>query len=97
MLSDVSESTIEAKVLPARDATPSQAAGAREQEALVEIAMLRLQKRQRELLILRDRCGMSFEEVAQHAGLKNAESARTSYRRALQAFAVALQAGADPT
>lgn len=96
VLSDMSESNLDANVLPARDATPSQVAGAREQEALVEIAMLRLQERQRELLILRDRCGMSFEEVSQHAGLKNAESARTSYRRALQAFAVALQAGAGP-
>lgn len=92
---DLYESTVEGPELPGREATPSQAAGSRESEALVELALLRLPEKTREILILRDRCGMSFEEVAAAGGLKNAESARTTYRRALQAFAAALK-GAVP-
>lgn len=88
---DVYETTSEGPQVRARDATPSQAAGQRESAALVELALLRLPARTREILILRDRCDMSFEEVAAAAGLGSAESARTTYRRALQAFAAALQ------
>lgn len=76
--------------VPGRDSSPSQVASSREDVALVEAALLRLNEKQREILILRDRCGMSFEEVAQAHGLKNAESARTTYRRALAAFAAQL-------
>jgi RNA polymerase sigma-70 factor, ECF subfamily len=92
---DLNESTVEGPEVPGREATPSQAAGSRESEALVELAMLRLPEKTREILILRDRCGMSFEEVAAASGLKNAESARTTYRRALQAFGAALKASAS--
>ena len=59
--------------------------------------MLRLPDRTREILILRDRCEMSFEEVAAAVGLGSAESARTTYRRALQAFAAALQGRGQPS
>lgn len=94
---DLYESTIDGPHLPGREATPSQVAGGRENAALVESALLRLPEKQREILILRDRCGMSFEQVAANIGLKNAESARTTYRRALQAFAAALKTGTDPS
>jgi RNA polymerase sigma-70 factor (ECF subfamily) len=94
MFRDLYESTVDGPDLPGRDASPSQAAGSREYEALVEVALLRLPVKTREILILRDRCGMSFEEVAVAGGLKNAESARTTYRRALQAFAAVLKGAA---
>lgn len=89
---DVYDSTIDGPKLPGRDGTPSQAANAREERAMVEAALLRLPEKQREILILRTRCGMTFEEVAETIGLKNAESARTTYRRALQAFAAVMAA-----
>lgn len=92
---DLYESTIDGPRLPGRDHTPSQVAGSRENAVLVEAALLRLADKQREILILRDRCGMSFEQVAATIGLKNAESARTTYRRALQAFAAAMQGGGE--
>ncbi len=92
---DLYESTIDGPELRGRDATPSQVAGSREDATLVEMALLRLADKPREILILRDRCGMSFEQVAAAVGLKNAESARTTYRRALQAFAAVLKAGSD--
>lgn len=82
--------------VPGRDASPSQVASQHENVAQVEAALLQLGEKQREILILRDRCGMSFDEVANAIGLKNAESARTTYRRALQAFAVQLKSGAGP-
>lgn len=78
------------------EATPSQVAGRRENAELVELALLRLPERCREILILRDRCEMSFEEVAAAIGLGSAESARTTYRRALQTFAAALQGLGTP-
>lgn len=93
---DVYESTIDGPALPGREATPSQIAGGREHAERVEAALLRMPDKQREILILRDRCGMSFEEVAGELGLKNAESARTTWRRALQAFAAVLAAGGEP-
>jgi RNA polymerase sigma-70 factor (ECF subfamily) len=89
---DVFESTIEAPGVSGREATPSQVAGQHENAALVESALLQLPARTREVLILRDRCDMAFDEVAATMGLGSAESARTTYRRALQAFAAALQA-----
>lgn len=88
---DVFESTLESPGISGREATPSQVAGQHENAALVELALLRLPERTREILILRDRCDMAFDEVAAALGLGSAESARTTYRRALQAFAAALQ------
>ena len=93
---DLYDSTGTGPQVEGRDPSPTQAARRREDTELVESALLRLGDKQREILILRDRCGMSFEEVAAAIGLKNAESARTTYRRALQAFAVALKAGTQP-
>jgi RNA polymerase sigma factor (sigma-70 family) len=92
MFRDLYESTIDGPQVAGHETSPSQAAGSRENATLVEAALLRLPERQREILILRDRCGMSYEQVATTIGLKNAESARTTYRRALQAFAAALKA-----
>lgn len=77
--------------LAGEDPTPSRMAGQREDQLLVERAMLQLPVRTREILILRDRCCMTFDEVAATIGLGNAESARTTYRRALQALAASLQ------
>lgn len=93
---DLFDSEVGGPEVAGRDSSPSQVASAREDVALVEAALLRLNERQREILILRDRCGMSFEEVAEALGLKNAESARTTYRRALQAFAALLTPGDTP-
>lgn len=93
---DLYETSQEGPALPGSDASPSQVASAHQNAELVEGALLRMAEKQREILILRDRCGMSFEEVAAEIGLKNAESARTTYRRALQAFAVALKTGVAP-
>lgn len=89
---DVFGSQLDTPGVGGREATPSQVAGQHESQALVELALLRLPERTREILILRDRCDMAFEEVAAAMGLGSAESARTTYRRALQAFAAALQA-----
>lgn len=88
---DVYETSLDGPDVRGRDATPSQVAGQRENEQLVEAALLQLPQRTREILILRDRCDMAFEEVAAAMELGSAESARTTYRRALQAFAAALQ------
>jgi RNA polymerase sigma-70 factor (ECF subfamily) len=90
-LSELSDSS-DAEAAAAHDATPSQVAGAREDAAMIESALLQLGERQREVIVLRDRCEMSFEEVAKAMHLKNSESARMMHRRALQDLAVAIQA-----
>ena len=94
---DVYESSPDGPPVRGRESTPSQVAGQHEHALLVEQALLRLPDRTREILILRDRCEMSFEEVAAAVGLGSAESARTTYRRALQAFAAALQGRGQPS
>lgn len=91
VVSDLGDSAAGALETPGREAPPSQVARVREDQGQVEAALLALGERQREVIVLRDRCDMSFEEVAAAMGLKGAECARTTYRRALQELAVAIQ------
>lgn len=64
------------------EATPSQHAQAHELEERVERAMLALTATHREILVLRDRCGMEYAEVASTLGFKNADTARALHHRA---------------
>jgi RNA polymerase sigma-70 factor (subfamily 1) len=68
---------------PARDATPSEVAQANELEESVEQAMLGLTATHREVIVLRDRCGMDYAEIAEQLGFKNGDTARALYNRAL--------------
>lgn len=68
---------------PVADVTPSQWAQANELESRLEHAMLRLSATHREIVILRDRCGMAYHEIAQQLGYKNADTARALHHRAL--------------
>lgn len=77
----------------APDPRPSQVAQGRELESRIELVLLGMTERHRELILQRDRCAMSYAEVAEALGLKNADSARALHHRALRALAGALEVG----
>jgi RNA polymerase sigma factor (sigma-70 family) len=67
----------------ARDPSPSQCAQSAELEERLEQALLAMTGMHREILILRDRCGMSYEEIADQLGYRNADTARALHHRAM--------------
>jgi RNA polymerase sigma-70 factor (subfamily 1) len=69
--------------LPGRQPTPSQHAQAHELEARIEQGLLALAPTHREIIVLRERCGMGFDEIAAQLGFKNADTARALHHRAL--------------
>ena len=69
--------------LPAHDGSPSQMAQANELEERIERALLCLTPTHREAIIMRDRCGMSYAEIAAQLQFKNADTARALCSRAL--------------
>ena len=78
--------------VPASGPSPSQVAMGAEQGELVERALLGLPERYREVLLLRYKCAMSFEEIAVHFRLTNANTARQMHDRAKKALLEAFQA-----
>jgi RNA polymerase sigma-70 factor (ECF subfamily) len=80
--------------VPSADASPSQLAQANELEARIEDAMLRLTATHREILVLRDRCGMEYAEIASQLGFKNADTARALHHRAASRLQELLAGGA---
>lgn len=77
----------------ARDGSPSQMAQAIELEARIERALLSLSSTHREVIILRDRCAMSYAEIAGQLGYKNADTARALHHRSLSLLDAALREG----
>jgi RNA polymerase sigma-70 factor (ECF subfamily) len=68
--------------IEAKDATPSEMARVNELEARIEAALLALSPTHREVLVLRNRCSYSYEQIAAELGYKNAATARALYDRA---------------
>jgi RNA polymerase sigma-70 factor (ECF subfamily) len=69
-------------VLPHDGPTPTQIARAHELDAQLEQAMLALNPRYREAIILRVACGMSAAEAAVELGLRTAADAQKLFERA---------------
>lgn len=75
--------TATASGIAAHNASPSQCAQSAELEERFEQALLAMTAMHREILILRDRCGMSYEEIASQLGYRNADTARALHHRAM--------------
>ena len=78
-----------------REPTPSQTSAARELETAREAALLGLSEYHREVLTLRDHCGMTFPEIANELDLGGQDAARMTYRRANEKLREALRGHAD--
>lgn len=78
-----SHDTASVSQIASRDPSPSQIAQAGELEASVEQALLSMRPMHREILILRDRCGMTYDEIAVQLGYRNADTARALHHRAM--------------
>jgi len=80
---DLSAAFLLSSLVPGKEPTPSQAAGAQELTERVESALIALPERERRVFVLRRLCGLSNEEVAAELGLGGASSARSLYSRTL--------------
>ena len=78
----VAGSSFDESLLPGGGTTPSQAARGHELDEQIEKALLELNDRYREALILRTVCGMTAREIADSMGLKSPEDAQKLFERA---------------
>ncbi len=65
-------------------ASPCQEAQAAELEQRLETALWRLSATHREVIVMRDRCGLGYDAIARQLGFKNADTARALHHRALR-------------
>jgi RNA polymerase sigma-70 factor (ECF subfamily) len=76
-----------AAALPGREPTPSQAAAAQELDDRIERALLALNQRYREILVLRIGCGLSARESAAEIGAATVADAQKLFERARRRLA----------
>lgn len=81
---DLGSKVMLSSILASPTPSPSQVAQAHETEQAIEAALLALPKHHREVIVLRQVCGMSYEEVAKALKLGREETARKACSRALQ-------------
>ena len=82
VVSEISDDLL--KFVPARSATASAIFSAEELQAKIEGELLALSERQREVVLLRRFCGMSYEEITRDMGFANADAARQMCARAMR-------------
>ena len=75
---------------PAQGPSPSSVVHAREREQQIEAALLSMPQHHREVIILRQFCGLSYKEIVEAMGFRQEESARKAWYRALQKLKKAL-------
>lgn len=89
---DLPSSVLSGSMAAGRHPSPSEVAMARETEERLEKALLALSERDRELIVLRKLCGMSYEEIAETLGTPGeAENVRRAFSRALWRLAKELE------
>jgi len=74
--------------------TPAEGAAHDEQVEALETALAGLPEADRELVVLRDYVGMSWEEVAQRVGRPSAAAARMAHGKVLMELAARMRGGA---
>ena len=72
--------------------SPSSVVEAREREQQIEAALLGMPQHHREVIILRQFCGLSYKEIAEAMGFRQEETARKAWYRALQKLKKSLSA-----
>lgn len=77
------DSNLRSSLFAGQEPTPSQNLARRELEERIQTSLLEMSERQREIIIQRMICEMSFEEITEQMGFDLASSARTLYSRAL--------------
>jgi RNA polymerase sigma-70 factor (subfamily 1) len=78
-------------VFAGREPTPSAVARARELAERIEEALIALPRHHREVVILRNLCEMSYEEIAETMALGSAQTARKAVSRALRKLKESLE------
>jgi len=85
-IGDLGSKVMLSSIFAGTSPTPSQVAQAHEAEEAIEAALLELPKHHREVIVLRQICGMSYEEVAKKLKLGREDTVRKACSRALQAL-----------
>jgi RNA polymerase sigma factor (sigma-70 family) len=83
-LGDYDASLLRSSIFGADRDTPSQHMRAGELAEQIEEALLEMPAHERDLIVLRALCGMSYREVAAEFGLSREETLRVAYSRALR-------------
>jgi len=80
------QDTVRASHLRGHEATPSQHARVSETNEQMEQALQQLSETNRELIVQRYYCQMTYEEIAEAMEYDNTDTARAAYSRALRAL-----------
>jgi len=83
--------SLSASIFAAEGPTPSEVAMGKEADERLEEAMRKLPEHDREAIILRKLCGMSYTEVAKNLGFEKEGSARQAVARALYKLKLSLE------
>jgi RNA polymerase sigma-70 factor (ECF subfamily) len=92
---DFRDSSLTVSIFGADSPTPSAIARGAEVDALIEGALLELNPRHREIIVLRQLCGLDYDEIAARIGFLEG-AARTSFSRAMDALRELLPPGFVP-
>lgn len=85
-MADFADSVLSESLFPGAEASPSQVAIGREAEERLERAMLALDPKHREAIVLRKLCGMSYAEMADALGYTKEVTVRSLFSRAWSEF-----------
>lgn len=88
---DLGSEVLLSSIFAGSSPTPSQVVQAKDTEAALEVALLALPRHHREAIVLRNLCGMEYEEIAKALGLGREDTARKACSRALKALEKQLQ------
>jgi RNA polymerase sigma-70 factor (ECF subfamily) len=88
--SDLAPEELSSSIFAGRTPSPSQLLRGTELERRLEAALLDLQERYRDIIIYRQLCGMSYEEIAGKMAFANVENVRLVFHRALKKLEEAL-------
>lgn len=80
---DYGTSVLRTSIFADRSPTPSQVVRGKELEERVEKALLEMPRHYREVIILRNLCGLSYEETARELRFAQESTARKAHSRAL--------------
>lgn len=87
---DLAKEDLSTSIFAGREPSPSKVAQAAELEKKLEAAILSMQDHYRDIVILRQLCGMSYAEIATERGFENEDNVRIILHRALKKLKRAL-------
>lgn len=92
-LGDLGQTTLSESVFAGPQPSPSKFAMGQELENQLETILLALDERDREMIVLRRLCGLSYRDIAREMGFEKEATARSVFSRAWTRFQEKLEGG----